>query len=127
MTRKIAMSDMGTAPKDGRDILIREADGRFAVVHWSGPTDLHSPPFGWTYDGGDRFEPVAWFPLEQIDGASRFEPTTADIRSIAIEVWQEDPKATISAMTSRMMERFNGAADADTLRRAVTELKESLE
>lgn len=57
------MLDMDTAPRDGRDILIREADGRFAVVHWD-HADYHGGPFGWTRDGGDRYTPASWFPLE---------------------------------------------------------------
>jgi hypothetical protein len=60
----VQMRSMETAPKDGRDILIREADGRFMVVHWDS-SPYYGGEFGWTQDGGNRFTPSEWFDLDE--------------------------------------------------------------
>lgn len=53
---------MANAPKDGTPILILDCHSEFHVVHWD--SDLHfGEPFGWTQDGGDRYDPVKWWPL----------------------------------------------------------------
>jgi hypothetical protein len=50
-----------TAPKDGTHILIYDAYGECSVVYWF--TYDNGNDCGWTYDGGDRFDPSHWMPL----------------------------------------------------------------
>lgn len=45
--------DLEEMPKDGRWVFIINEYDQPAVVYWS-------EGFGWTYDGGDHFNPIAW-------------------------------------------------------------------
>ena len=47
---------------DGTPILIVDKHGEFNVVYWN-KDDYFGEPFGWTHDGGDRFDAVKWWPL----------------------------------------------------------------
>lgn len=53
--------DIENMPRD-RWVLILESDGKTpAVCHYASG-------FGWTYDGGDRFDPIAWAEITDLEG-----------------------------------------------------------
>ena len=45
--------DVEAMPRDGRWVFILDEFGSPAVVYWI-------DDFGWCYDGGDHYTPVAW-------------------------------------------------------------------
>lgn len=59
-------TDVEAAPRDGRWVLILRDCGEPAAVYWR--TDADGSEFGWTFDGGDHYEPRAWMDLRGQDG-----------------------------------------------------------
>lgn len=59
-------SDVHNAPRDRRWVLILDKYNQPTAVYWG--TNIDGSPFGWTSDGGDLYEPVAWAEITDLDG-----------------------------------------------------------
>lgn len=65
--------DLIEAPRDGRMVLLLMEWVFSGVTEWtvaacSWRVDDDGTVFGWTFDGGDRFDPVAWCAITGPDG-----------------------------------------------------------
>ncbi len=58
--------DMDSAPRDGSRILIVSVHNIPAVVYATKSDDMYP---GWTSNGGDRYDAVAWYPIILPDGS----------------------------------------------------------
>lgn len=58
--------DLSSIPKDGRWVLILSEHGQPACVFWL--VQFDDVPFGWSSDGGDRYDPAAWIAVADEHG-----------------------------------------------------------